>query len=148
MANAISQRIRAAAVCGRLLLAVSLWQAPVPWGHQHSPEAAGLAAHIARFHAGEANAWTLGWHWHLFLPHCGLPSPADDAREPQQAFPPNAVTVAGSTFSPGASAELAAMTPAAVTNARATVDLSGNCESPVTDSAAPSARQLLCRLRC
>ncbi|MBI1346086.1 hypothetical protein GC163_07335 [bacterium] len=52
----------------RLLLAVSLWDGPVLWGHQHNHDATADAEHIARYHAGDPEAALLGWHWHCSLP--------------------------------------------------------------------------------
>jgi hypothetical protein len=56
------------AVWFRLLLALSLWQGPVLWGHQHRG-VTGLAEHIARFHADNSSAGSMGWHWHLMMPN-------------------------------------------------------------------------------
>uniref|UniRef100_A0A7C2JYY6 Secreted protein n=1 Tax=Schlesneria paludicola TaxID=360056 RepID=A0A7C2JYY6_9PLAN len=62
-----------AMVC-RLLLAVSLWHAPIPWGHFHRDGAENLAEHLQAFHPHDASL-ELGWHWHLILPDWGHPAP-------------------------------------------------------------------------
>jgi len=78
--SAMSQQSRLhTAVWFRLLLALSLWQGPVLWGHQHRG-VTGLAEHIARFHTNNSSAGSMGWHWHLMMPngqHPLSPSSAD-----------------------------------------------------------------------
>lgn len=52
----------------RLLLALSVWDGPVLWGHVHTDGQKGLDTHVARFHACDQSPWTLGWHWHITVP--------------------------------------------------------------------------------
>lgn len=63
----------------RLMLMVSLWQGPIIWGHDHAPVNARLAEHVARFHAGESDAWNLGWHWHVSMPDSRMPNSPEDS---------------------------------------------------------------------
>lgn len=76
----------------RVLLALSLWHAPIPWVHVHDLEGPqvehrqSLAKHIAEFHSGDL-AWgrsRLDWHAHLVLPwslNHHLPCPDGDRHE-------------------------------------------------------------------
>jgi len=73
------------AVVFRLLLIASLWQGPIAWGHAHSPNVAGLADHIAKFHSGQLDTSCCDWHWHYSLIGDALPSSPD--RENSQNNP-------------------------------------------------------------
>ncbi|MBS0267170.1 MAG: hypothetical protein JSS02_34920 [Planctomycetes bacterium] len=89
----------------RVVMALSLWHAPVPWVHFHdleSPEFARqetLAIHVAEYHSQEllAGLTTLDWHAHLVLPwshdpHAPQPGQGDDESRPDE----NCVECAGS----------------------------------------------------
>jgi hypothetical protein len=60
----------------RLLLALLMWQAPLPWCHAHSIEAEGLPAdawllnHVREHHAAQSRELVqpVGWHWHYIMP--------------------------------------------------------------------------------
>jgi hypothetical protein len=77
----------------RVILAMSLWHAPIPWVHVHDLEGPqvdhrqSLAQHVAEFHSRDL-AWghsQLDWHAHLVLPwslNHHLPCPDGDRREP------------------------------------------------------------------
>ena len=82
LAVASTSRQPIATVVFRLLLAVSLWNGPVLWGHQHVHGATADAEHIARYHANDPDASHLGWHW-----HCTLPESSDTESEGQAHAP-------------------------------------------------------------
>jgi hypothetical protein len=77
----------------RVILAMSLWHAPIPWVHVHDLEGPqvdhrqSLAQHVAEFHSRDL-AWghsQLDWHAHLVLPwslNHHLPCPDRDHHEP------------------------------------------------------------------
>lgn len=71
-----------AAVAFRLVLAVSLWPGPIPWGHQHLTTQVDLHDHLVRCHTQDADGWQTGWHWHYSLP--GSHAPLSDCRHPDQ----------------------------------------------------------------
>lgn len=71
-----------AAVAFRLVLAVSLWPGPIPWGHEHFTTQADLHDHLVRCHAQDPEGWQTGWHWHFSLP--GSHAPLSDCRHPDQ----------------------------------------------------------------
>ena len=62
----------------RVLIAVSLWHAPIPWVHSHDLEGPQvdrlevLSQHVAEFHASDLGQAEnrLNWHFHLVLPWC------------------------------------------------------------------------------
>lgn len=64
----LRQRRSMAEIALRLLLAVSLWHAPIVWGHCHETDDSELADHVARFHAHDSASINMEWHWHVSLP--------------------------------------------------------------------------------
>lgn len=89
------QQLSLTAVALRFLLALSLWQGPILWGHEHHVGSAGITAHLATFHSGDANAMQLGWHWHLSLPNWD-PSQSPEGSDPSpQSTPKIAVSSGG-----------------------------------------------------
>jgi hypothetical protein len=85
----------------RLVLAISLWQGPILWGHAHTADIS--ENHLTRFHIQPTLGGMMQWHWHLSpparLPHC----PFQDEDQPQN---PNA-EFCGGTFSPLPALDLA-----------------------------------------
>jgi hypothetical protein len=90
---------------GRLLLIVSLWQAPVPIVHSHGADlsdpfqSVALAQHLAEYHPDvPVNSHDeLGWHCHLvFLgdPLMDEPSDSDGRPDRSPAFDPFITNVA------------------------------------------------------
>lgn len=67
----------------RLMLALSLWQGPLVWGHDHSTSAPS-AEHVARFHGGDLASAQSEWHWHFSFPEGADPSssPTDEPPPP------------------------------------------------------------------
>jgi hypothetical protein len=88
-----SQGIARTRVLLRVLLIISLWQAPIPLFHCHSLQAeevrgdAGLQQHLVRFHRGalQHRERSLGWHVHFDLPIDLLGSPDDDGNCPEKS---------------------------------------------------------------
>jgi hypothetical protein len=77
----------------RVVLALSLWHAPIPWVHAHEIDGPDvdhlqvLSRHVAEFHSRELNQGEkkLDWHMHLVLPWClmhHLPCPDQEQRKP------------------------------------------------------------------
>jgi hypothetical protein len=77
----------------RVMLALSLWHAPIPWVHVHDLEGPqverleSLSRHVAEFHSRDiaSGRSRLAWHAHLVLPwslNHHLPCPDGDRREP------------------------------------------------------------------
>ncbi|HVV99722.1 MAG TPA: hypothetical protein VHB77_05260 [Planctomycetaceae bacterium] len=62
------------AIVGRALLALSLWQGPIPWAHVHAVAAADaeandvLARHLLHFHPDHSPSLAFAWHVHFVLP--------------------------------------------------------------------------------
>jgi hypothetical protein len=87
--------------CGRarswvacIVLAASLWRAPVPWIHKHEAAAADgstarLAWHLRNFHGTGPAQKVSGWHVHLTFPWNVLNEPLGD--EDADAPKPNSV---------------------------------------------------------
>jgi hypothetical protein len=76
----------------RVVLALSLWHAPIPWVHAHEIDGPDvdhslvLSRHVAEFHSRELSRGEkrLDWHMHLVLPWClvhHLPCP--DQQQPR-----------------------------------------------------------------
>ncbi len=138
------------AVAFRLLLAVMLWDGPVVWGHQHAVPAEGLSEHLARYHADDANAVCLGWHWHV-SPPAGDGSQSSDDEESGNRTQPKTVAeslVLSNLFDfiaalpcPGLSVCSAMVLPANSVRAAEGSYLA-------TFSPGHSAQQMLCRLNC
>lgn len=151
MSREAQRRFPVSLVGFRLLMVVSLWQGPIAWGHQHAPDSEGIADHIARFHAGEADAFCLGWHWHVSLPGTGEPT-SNDQGAPEQ-LPTNPVVI-GSAVSVGCGP----LSPDALVEAGLTpsnLSLSGCAFAPYGSNAflgtfcpAHTAQQVLCRMSC
>jgi len=114
----------------RIVVALSLWHAPIPWVHVHElkgpqvEKLTSLSQHVADFHARDLN-WGRGssdWHAHLVLPWClnhQHRCPADDDRNSSADDIFSGVTVvsgsaaAGSAFGqPTNRAFLASVIPA------------------------------------
>src|SRR5262249_55342873 len=75
----------------RVVLALSLWHAPIPWVHAHEidgPEvdhSLVLSRHVAEFHSRELSQGErrLDWHMHLVLPWCLIHHlPCPDQQQP------------------------------------------------------------------
>jgi hypothetical protein len=77
----------------RVMLALSLWHAPIPWVHVHDLEGPqvehleSLGRHVAEFHSRDiaSGRSRLAWHAHLVLPwslNHHLPCPDGDRRDP------------------------------------------------------------------
>lgn len=135
----------------RLLMVVSLWQGPIAWGHQHAPDSVGMADHLARFHAGETDAFCLGWHWHVTLPGTGSPTSTDQG--PPEQLPANpvvigsAVSVCCGSLSPDALVQTGLLP--------SNLALGGRVFAPLgaqgflgTFCPAHTAQQVLCRMSC
>lgn len=152
LSTSLPQQNSIVAVCFRLLLAVSLWQGPVLWGHQHEPNSAGLAAHLSRFHADDSHALTLGWHWHLSLPVQRVPGSSDDAEQSQQPLPlivvSSASLCANISYSSSEPTAFAALTPTALIDSGLEASRTGTCGFLATYCPAHSPQQLFCRLSC
>lgn len=73
--------VQAFTLVSRLLMTISLWHAPVPWGHAHLGDSAGLTEHLASHHAQNSGLASLGFHWHLEVPDWGHPCPMDSGPE-------------------------------------------------------------------
>ena len=62
------------AIVGRALLALSLWQGPIPWAHVHAVEGAEVEAndllvrHLVHFHPDRNSSIAFAWHIHFVLP--------------------------------------------------------------------------------
>lgn len=62
------------AIFGRALLALSLWQGPIPWAHVHAVEGADVEAndvlvrHLVHFHPDSNPSVAFAWHMHFVLP--------------------------------------------------------------------------------
>ena len=62
------------AIFGRALLALSLWQGPIPWAHVHAIEGADVEAnevltrHLLHFHPHRSPSLAFAWHVHFVLP--------------------------------------------------------------------------------
>lgn len=67
----------------RLLLWMTLWPGPLPWGHSHAGIQDQLAEHLARFHPHDDHAAELGWHWHLSFPDWEHPGQDDRPQLPE-----------------------------------------------------------------
>jgi len=135
----------------RLLLIVSLWQAPVVWGHQHSTDAADLAEHLALFHGGDFESCNLGWHWHVSLPQGEAPCSPESPQSPRDSLP----GVVDSVSTPGSHLlsarvlhELADLIPLAASGGSSLLTAAAGPNYLATWSAAHSPQQLLCRMSC
>ena len=72
-----------------LLLALVVSPLPITLGHQHGcDDASRLADHIQQCHAGDADAWNMGWHWHLLGADATSPVGSDDSSSPLLKFAP------------------------------------------------------------
>lgn len=139
------------AVVFRLLLVVSLWQGQVVWGHQHQADSSSMAEHIARYHAGDPNAWNLGWHWHLSNA-CGG-QPIDDTQGRHDFCPHLSVNpiLLASQFSSGQTLDASdwvAFLP--VSRISAPVAYSGMGSEPQSTAAVrfQGPPEQLCRMNC
>lgn len=136
----------------RVLLALSLWQAPIPCGHQHTASAECLAKHLARFHAGEQATDRLGWHWHLTLPDEGLPvsgnSVPSESGGPSRSTLSDSLPVAHVEWGTEAWGEWSWTTPVSeITAEAALVRLpSRDCYAEFLEPHVP--QQVNCRLSC
>ena len=78
---------RSVSIALRLLLILSLWDGPILWGHQHSAGCSHLPEHLAKYHANDARAMELGWHWHLTR-WCGVGlADSENHEQPPLPFP-------------------------------------------------------------
>lgn len=155
--NAVSancpRRNSLTAVVFRLMLAISLWEGPILWGHQHSSNSTGMATHIARCHACDESPQSLGWHWHVSLPVQGDPSSSKGDDVPQTNLPrtvaPSVTDVAG-TLQAGLSVApfSVPITGRFLSLGYEALPPSGRGGFLASYSPAHSRQQLLCRLSC
>ncbi|MDX1968408.1 MAG: hypothetical protein SFV23_14625 [Planctomycetaceae bacterium] len=140
-----------AIVC-RLMLTLSLWHAPVPWGHTHSTSSPDLAEHVAEHHA-EEHSGPLGWHWHLELPDWGQPkSPHDDSHRQTPGcsicFDSAIVSTTTVSVSPPELAPWQFLALRALSVSDASTSRTGTTVFLGTYAPTHSTQQLLCRLSC
>ena len=143
-----SQRSPLAAICFRLLLVMSLWQGPILWGHQHTPDSGVSTAHIARFHGNRSDAWSLSWHWHLSLLERSGDESSEKAEETRLPFSQIVMNEAGCAFSHGPSIESTAIKETWSIPANVPHRSSGARGFLATYCPAHSPQQILCRLSC
>lgn len=148
MSTITTQRSPSATVCFRLLLVMSLWQGPVLWGHQHTPESGVSTTHIAQFHGNQSDAWNLSWHWHFSRLDPSGNASSEQSDETRLPFSQIVVNEAGCALALGGTIASVAIEAVRWLPANVPHTGSGVHGFLATYCPAHSPQQVLCRMSC